>query len=255
MQNTSARQQGAGRAVIIGAYSVIASAIARELALRGWHFLLAGRDPEKLQVLAEDLCARGAGDANFETLDVLKESSVDAFFDRLAERNVHCKLVIVAAGVTVSNKDCSRDVHRFRQMVETNFSGNAHCALRSADLLLKGNGGEIMVISSVSGDRGRPRNFFYGSTKAGLNAFLEGLRLSLAGTRVNVMNLKPGPVGARVRAGMSRDLFSTSPELVARIAVSALGKGRHRVYAPAWWRYAMGLVRLLPGSLLAKLGI
>jgi NAD(P)-dependent dehydrogenase (short-subunit alcohol dehydrogenase family) len=92
MENTSVRQQEASRAVIIGAYSVIASAIARELALRGWHFLLAGRDPEKLQVLAEDLCARGAGDANFETLDVLKESSVDAFFDRLAERNVHCKI-------------------------------------------------------------------------------------------------------------------------------------------------------------------
>ncbi len=245
----------AGQAVIIGAYSGIASAIAKQLAPTGWKFLLAGRDSGKLGALARDLRAQGAGDTEIEIVDVLQEASIDAFFDRLVRRNEKYRLVVLAAGVTFSNEDCSGDVSRFRQMAETNFTGTAHCAMRAVDVLAKAGAGEVVVISSVSGERGRPRNFLYGSTKAGMDVFLEGLSLSLNSTRINVMNLKPGPVGSRTRGGFSRDLLRASPESVARIAVSALGKGKHRVYAPGWWRYAMWLVRLLPGWLLVLLQI
>lgn len=240
-------------AVIIGANALIASAIARELATMGWQFVLAGRDARRLQMLAENLLACGARGADVETIDLLEESSVDEFFHRLAERQASYGLVVVAAGLKISNEDCLRSVHLFRQMAETNFAGNAHCALRAADLLASRGGGEVVVISSVSGERGRPRNFFYGSTKAGLDVFLEGLRLALAGSGTNVMNLKPGPVGNRGHAWTSRDMLRASPESVARVVVSALGKGRHRVYAPVWWRYVMWLIRFLPGAVVAAL--
>lgn len=242
-------------AVIIGAYSLIASAIAKELASMGWQFVLAGRDADKLQGLAETLRACGARGAEVETIDLLQGPSVDEFFHRLAERQIPYGLVVVAAGLQTSNEDCFRSMHLFRQMAETNFSGTAHCALRGADLLANRSGGEIVVISSVSGERGRPRNFFYGSTKAGLDVFLEGLRLTLSDSAVNVMNLKPGPVGRGVGARSSRDLLRASPESVARVVVSALGKRRHRVYAPVWWRYVMPMVRFLPGPVLAALRI
>jgi short-subunit dehydrogenase len=240
-------------ALLIGACSGIATAIARELAAQGWFLLLTGRDCERLDALAQDLVARGAAGAIGHTLDVRDPVAVDVFFDHLAAREQRPGIVLIAPGVMTSNEDCRRDGAALRRMVETNFSGVAHCALRAVALL--GRGDELVVISSVAGDRGRPKNFCYGSTKAGLDAFLEGLRLSVAGTGVNVMTLKPGPVDTPMNAHIPKGPIWASPEAVARVACAALGKGRHRVYAPRWWRLVMWVVRLLPARLMVIVGI
>ena len=240
-------------ALLIGACSSIATAVARELAVQGWFFLLTGRERERLDALAQELVARGAAGAIVETLDVMDAAAVDFFFDDLTVRQQHPGIVLIAPGVMTSNEDCGRDGAALRRMVEINFSGVAHCALRAVALL--GRDGELVVISSVAGDRGRAKNFCYGSTKAGLDAFLEGLRLSVMGTGVNVMNLKPGPVDTPMNAHIPKGPIWASPEAVARVACAALGKGRHRVYAPRWWRLVMWVVRLLPGRLIARVGI
>jgi short-subunit dehydrogenase len=242
-------------ALLIGACSALATAIGRELAAKGWSLVLAGRDAARLDALAADLLARGAAGAQTERVDLLDVESVDAVFDRVASSSQLPSLVLVAPGVMISNAECLRDAVALRRMVEINFSGVAHCVLRAATLLERNGGGEIMVISSVAGDRGRPKNFCYGSTKAGLDAFLEGLQLSLAGKHVNIVNLKPGPVDTPMNAHVPKGLIWSTPEVIARAACAALGKGRHRVYAPGWWGLVMWVVRLLPGRLLGATGV
>ena len=242
-------------ALLIGACSAIAAAIGHELAAKGWSLVLAGRDAARLDALAVDMLARGAADVQTECMDLLDVVSVDAVFDRVGSRSQQPSLVLVAPGVMISNEECRRDAVALRRMVETNFSGVAHCVLRAATLLERNEGGEIVVISSVSGDRGRPKNFCYGSTKAGLDAFLEGLQLSLIGKPVNIVNLKPGPVNTPMNAHLPKGLIWSTPEVIAHAACAALGKGRHRVYAPGWWRPVMWVVRLLPLRLLGATGV
>ena len=58
--------------------------------------------------------------------------------------------------------------------------------------------GTIIGISSVAGDRGRGSNYIYGASKAGLTAFLSGLRNSLSKTGVQVLTVKPGFVRTRM---------------------------------------------------------
>jgi short-subunit dehydrogenase len=162
-------------------------------------------------------------------------------------------VVLIAQGVMYTNEQCAADALAHRRMIETNFTSVARCALRAVPLFDPQTGGDLIAISSVAGDRGRPKNYCYGSTKAGLDAFLEGLRLSLAGSRVNVMNLKPGPVDTPMSAHLPKGALWASPESVARIACAAIGRGRYRVYAPRYWRLVMWVIRALPGALLARL--
>ena len=51
--------------------------------------------------------------------------------------------------------------------------------------------GRIVVLSSVAGERVRRSNFVYGSSKAGLDGFCQGLGDSLAGTGVGLVVVRP----------------------------------------------------------------
>jgi len=242
-------------ALIVGACSGIAIAIARELAARGFELSLLARDPARLDAVAEDLRARGATVIDCAALDLCDTDAVERVFDRLAGTGLRPHLVLLAQGIMRENDECSRDPAVLRRMFDTNLASVAHCALRAVALMGPSADRELVVISSVAGDRGRPKNYCYGATKAGLDAFLEGLRLAQGRDGPNVMNLKPGPVATAMSAHLEKGPLWAAPDVVARVVCNAMGKRRHRVYAPRWWRPVMWVVRQLPGSVLARLGI
>ncbi|MDZ7771690.1 MAG: SDR family NAD(P)-dependent oxidoreductase [Balneolaceae bacterium] len=57
-------------------------------------------------------------------------------------------------------------------------------------------------LSSVAGERGRKANYVYGSSKAGLSAYLSGLRQRLAPQGIRVVTVEPGYVDTKMAAGM-----------------------------------------------------
>jgi len=61
--------------------------------------------------------------------------------------------------------------------------------------------GTIVVLSSVAGERARKSNYVYGASKAGIDAFAQGLGDSLGGTGVHVMVGRPGFVRTKMTAG------------------------------------------------------
>ena len=80
--------------------------------------------------------------------------------------------------------------------------------------------GTIVALSSVAGERARRSNFVYGSSKAGMDAFLQGLGDSLVGTGVRVMVVRPGFVISKMTEGLDPAPLSTTPEAVADAIVS-----------------------------------
>ncbi len=93
-------------------------------------------------------------------------------------------------------------------MVDTNLCSAAFCAARALELFDPRRGGELVVVSSVSGDRGRARNHFYGATRAGLDCFLEGLRQAGRGQRRARLpaRLAGGGLARRLRGALSAAL-------------------------------------------------
>jgi short-subunit dehydrogenase len=120
--------------------------------------------------------------------------------------------------------------------------------------MAKRGAGLIVGVSSVAGERGRSSNYVYGSAKAGLTAFLSGLRARLKGSGVRVITVKPGFVATQMTAGMPLPKpLTAQPGEVAR-AVRRVEKGGSEViYVRPVWRLIMTLIRFLPEPIFEKM--
>ena len=85
--------------------------------------------------------------------------------------------------------------------------------------------GAIVVMGSVAGVRARKDNYVYGATKAGLDAFAQGLGDALEDTGVRVMVVRPGFVHTKMTEGMEPAPFSTTPDAVADVDRRRAGQG------------------------------
>jgi len=138
----------------------------------------------------------------------------------------------------------------------TNYSGPALFLLAGARFLGGGRQGCIIGISSVAGDRGRGSNFVYGSAKAGLTAFLSGLRNRLSRTGIHVMTVKPGFVATSMTAGMKLPpLLTAKPDEVARAILKAHRARRNIVYVKPVWRLIMTIIAMIPEPIFKRLSL
>ena len=109
-------------------------------------------------------------------------------------------------------------------------------------------------LSSVAGDRGRKSNYIYGSSKAGLTAFLAGLRNRVDREGVTVLTIKPGPVKTAMTAGMKGiEKFAD----VNKVAASHRQGHRHQAGQPLRpdLQPIMFVIRNIPDRIFKKLNL
>jgi short-subunit dehydrogenase len=133
--------------------------------------------------------------------------------------------------------------------------GPAHLLGEFANRMSERGSGTIVGVSSVAGDRGRASNYVYGAAKAGLSAFLSGLRNRLLRHGVHVVTVKPG----FVRTRMTKDLrlprlLTAEAEEVGRVVYDAAEiRRRNVVYVRPIWRSIMFVINHLPEGLFKRL--
>ena len=119
--------------------------------------------------------------------------------------------------------------------------------------LASGSDSFILAVTSVAGDRGRPSNAFYGSSKGALALYLSGVRSRLSRKGVRVLTVKPGFMDTRMTWGLPGLFAVASPERVAADALRGLRKNRAVVYSPGFWRWIMLIIRLIPDPIFRRL--
>jgi decaprenylphospho-beta-D-erythro-pentofuranosid-2-ulose 2-reductase len=112
-----------------------------------------------------------------------------------------------------------------------------------------------VVLSSVAGERARRSNFIYGSSKAGLDAFAQGLGDALHGTGVHVMVVRPGFVRTKMTAGRAEGPMATTPEAVATAIEVGLRRRSETVWVPGALRLVMAALRHVPRAVFRRLPI
>jgi short-subunit dehydrogenase len=161
--------------------------------------------------------------------------------------------VFFAAGILPSEAEAEADPALTRRNFDLNLTEPIVVLNLFAHRFRERGTGFIAALSSVAGDRGRAANKTYGAAKAGLTAYLEGLRAALHGTGVRVLTIKPGPTRTPMTAGYKGpSLLLADPAKVAKHIVGTIDRGRSMTYVPGYWRYVMAVIRALPEFLARK---
>ena len=240
--------------LIVGATSTIAQAVARQLAVRGNNLVLAGRRIKELDRLARDLRLRHEIQVVVKRFDALETDRHGDFFNACTNALAdELDGVIVAHGYLGSQHDAEQDFNEARTIIETNFTSCVSILEHAAAYLETRGAGYICVISSVAGDRGRQSNYIYGSAKAGLTAYLQGLRNRLFKNRIAVITVKPGFVNTKMTYGQQGTFLVAKPERVARDICRAIQKRKDVVYTPWFWGGIMVIIKLIPETIFKRM--
>ena len=242
----------AQRILIVGATSAIATEVARAFAERGASLILAGRKPERLAALADDLAVRGAAEVETAVLDVLATENHAAVVER-AFAPGRLDVAVIAHGTLPDQARCQESAAETVRALEVNFTATAALLTLLATRFEEQRGGVIAVITSVAGDRGRQSNYVYGAAKGGLAVFLQGLRNRLHHAGVSVVTLKPGFVDTPMTAQVPKSFLFSTAHRAGRSIHRAIEGRRNVAYIPWFWRPIMALITSLPESVFKRL--
>ncbi|MGZ4610476.1 MAG: decaprenylphospho-beta-D-erythro-pentofuranosid-2-ulose 2-reductase [Actinomycetes bacterium] len=248
--------------LVLGGTSEIAQAIVRALPPgRLRRVVLAGRPSATLDTAAGDLEAHlsatrpphaaicSVRPVGFDAEETAAHGSlVDSVFDA-----GDVDVVVLAFGLLGDQASAEAEPAQAVRVAQVNYVGAVSVGLHVARRLARQGSGELVVLSSVAGLRARRSNFVYGSSKAGLDAFAQGLADALHGSGAHVLVVRPGFVRTRMTAGLPAAPLAADPDQVGAAVVAALRAGHGTVYVPGALRLLMAGLRAVPRPLFRRL--
>lgn len=244
------------RVLIVGATSAIANACARTWAAQGCEFFLVARNEEKLEQTRADLIARGAKSVAIHIMNANDFNAHPAMIDSCLNVLHQIDISLIAHGTLPDQQACERDV----DVALREFANNGTSVIALLTLLAnqfeRQRCGTLAVISSVAGDRGRPSNYLYGTAKAAVSSFCEGLRARLFKVGVHLITIKPGFVDTPMTQGLSLPAaLVATPEQVAKSIVAGIERKTAVLYTPGFWALIMLIIRCVPQAVFKRLNL
>lgn len=242
------------KVVIVGATKGIGRALARQLGALGHELFLLGRDSEEMARSAADLEVRTGKRVGTALCDL---ENCDTFVPALDAADAALggfDSVIITAALFATQDQLENDIELTRRLVTANYANTVVLCEHVRKRLLARGGGRLVVFSSVAGDRGRKPVVLYGSSKAGISHYLEGLDHKFRSAGLVTLCVKPGFVKTTMTAGLKPPPFAGEPQQVARDVVKAMERKKPMLYTPAMWALVMLVIRFLPRLVMRRIG-
>jgi len=234
--------------LIFGGYSTIAINIVKYLYKynKSYNFILIGSSIEKLnltkQKLVDELKDIKIIYNNFNALNDDPKKFISNIF--LNYENIYS--AIICFGTLPNQKNSENNTNYLLDQIKINFTCKIQIFLSLAENFKKQRFGQIVYLGSVAGDRGRKSNYLYGSMKASLFIFLQGLRNKLSKYNVNILYIKLGFVKTNMTIDFKKNFLWSDPDYVSKKIIKAMLKRKDIVFIPFWWRYIMLMIKMVP---------
>ncbi|QNW86590.1 SDR family oxidoreductase [Staphylococcus aureus] len=212
-------------AVVTGAGSGIGEAIATLLHEEGAKVVLAGRNKEKLQNVANQL---SQDNVKIVPTDVTKKEEVDELIKIAQQTFGGLDIVINSAGQMLSSKITDYQVDEWDSMIDVNIKGTLYTAQAALPTMLEQSSGHLINIASISGFEVTKSSTIYSATKAAVHTITQGLEKELAKTSVKVTSISPGMVDTAITAAYNpTDRKKLEPQDIAEAVLYALTQPKH----------------------------
>lgn len=229
--------------LILGPSSEIAKNLARFLARDNINLILAGRGIDRLSDLKNDLKIRYDIRVELKEFDILDSKNFSSFLESLDIDGVICTIGSMEGDLENLVKVNFLNIALLLNLISEKFKQNPSNKF-------------IAAIGSVAGDRGRAKNYFYGSAKAGLHEYLSGLRNELHKFNIHVLTIKPGFIDTKMTEDMDLPkALLASPQTVAKDIYNAIKSKKDVVYTLKRWGYIMMIIKLIPECIFKRLNL
>jgi len=178
-------------AIITGASSGLGAEFARQLGSKGYKIGLIARRQDLLQQLVDELQGDGIV-AAYAVADVGETKPLQQAVATLEDTLGATTLLIANAGVGYPVKAHGFSAEKAAAMIRINVTGVMNAVGAVLPGMLQRDVGQVVAISSLAAYRSFPQSHVYSASKAAVNAFFEGLRFELTGTKLRVTTICPG---------------------------------------------------------------
>ena len=242
--------------LLLGATSAISQAYLEQVAGQFERIMLVARSKEKLDPIAQHIRVVSAGaQIELHVADLADSSAHEQIMAVAAEFLGNIDQVMICYGDLTDQARCREDSNYTVEQFTLNATSTISLSSHAARALVSEGGGDLVVVGSVAGDRGRKSNYVYGAAKGAVSTYLAGLGMDMERDNVRVLTVKPGFVDSPMTAHLKKGALWATPARVASDIARAVDRRKSVLYTPWFWQIIMGVIKLLPAAVLKRLPI
>lgn len=237
--------------LIFGATSDIAQELAKQYAQRKTDVTLLGIDTTLLDPFKADLEIRYNVKVQLVEFDILNYRSPNEALISLIDSS---DISIMLIGYLGDQDKADENDNELLRIINLNYVKVVEVINQIQRIYVNKKSGLIAGVSSVAGDRGKQSNFAYGSAKAGLSVYLDGLRNRLFPKGIHVLTIKPGFMATKMTEHMDLPKpLTASPKVAAKAIINAIDKKKNKIYINWIWKYLMMVIKTIPEPVFKKM--
>ncbi len=179
--------------IVTGGGQGIGRAIAMTFARHGATVWISDYFPERAKSVAEEIAKEG-GTAYGDQVDVTKEDSVKAMFERALTKLGHLDVLVNNAGVEVLKSIEETTVEDFDRVFGVNVRGVFLCCKHAIPQFKKQGKGNIINMGSSAGYIGAPFQTVYCASKGAVHQLTKALAVECTASNIKVNAIAPGGV-------------------------------------------------------------
>jgi 3-oxoacyl-[acyl-carrier protein] reductase len=203
-------------AIVTGATGAIGSATARRLVAAGWDVAVVGRDPARVDALAEELGPTAAGFVADATVSADLDAAVAGVVDRLGPPDA----LVHAVGSTLLKPIHAVSDRELDDVLAVNLLSAVYALRAFVRAVPRGRAASAVLFSSAAARIGLLNHEAIATAKGGVEGLVTSAAATYAGRGIRVNALAPG----LVRSNLTRRLVEHEGSLRASVAMHPLGR-------------------------------
>lgn len=189
--------------IITGASSGIGRASAYALAEQGVNLVLTARREERLKKICSD-CEKKGVKAVYYAGDAAQESTAEAVVKLATDTFGGIDMLLSNAGIGIYKPFLETTMEDYDKLMDTNVRSSYAFLLHTIPVMIRNGGGQIIIVSSVTGMIGAPQETAYTATKFANRGMAQSLNREFRTSGIRVTCLEPSCIYTEFEMGNGR---------------------------------------------------